>query len=95
MCIAASFAQQRLWFLEQVQPGTALYNIPSAFRVSGRFDLRALQSAVDGLVVRHESLRTTFAAVDGEPVQVIAPCVGVLVVVEGLGAAGAKEPTIR
>ncbi len=67
-----SFAQQRLWFLEQFEPGTALYNIPEAIIVSGQLDVAAMQHALDALVARHETLRTTFEAVDGSPMQVIA-----------------------
>ncbi len=66
-----SFAQQRLWFLDQLEPNSSLYNIHAAFRVQGALDRRALQAALDGLVVRHEALRTTFAAPDGQPVQVV------------------------
>src|SRR5579862_9488873 len=66
-----SFAQQRLWFLDQFQPGTALYNIPSAQRLTGALDLPALQRSLDELVRRHESLRTTFAVIDNEPEQII------------------------
>ncbi|NPD22374.1 non-ribosomal peptide synthase/polyketide synthase, partial [Corallococcus exiguus] len=64
-----SFAQQRLWFLEQLQPGTATYNIPSALHLDGPLDLAALERAFRELVQRHESLRTTFHAHAGEPVQ--------------------------
>ncbi len=67
-----SFAQQRLWFLEQLEPNTALYNIPVAVRITGPLDLDALQRSLDAIVARHESLRTTFATRGGEPVQVIA-----------------------
>ncbi|MBZ4410591.1 non-ribosomal peptide synthase/polyketide synthase, partial [Myxococcus sp. XM-1-1-1] len=68
-----SFAQQRLWFLDQLQPGMAIYNMPVALRLSGRVERAAFHRAVDELVRRHESLRTTFETVGGEPRQVIHP----------------------
>jgi amino acid adenylation domain-containing protein len=68
-----SFAQQRLWFLEQVDPGTPVYLMPAAVRLSGPLDADALERAVDAVVRRHEVLRTTFAVVDDHPVQVVAP----------------------
>ncbi|HET6230447.1 MAG TPA: amino acid adenylation domain-containing protein, partial [Longimicrobiaceae bacterium] len=67
------FAQERLWFLDQMEPGGAAYNMPAALRLSGALDVRALDAALGEIVARHESLRTTFAAVDGRPVQVVAP----------------------
>ncbi|MFP2933938.1 amino acid adenylation domain-containing protein, partial [Pyxidicoccus sp. 3LG] len=67
----ASFAQRRLWFIEQLQPGSPLYNMPIALRLKGALDVRALERAFDTLVHRHEGLRTTFSTRDGEPVQVI------------------------
>src|SRR4051812_16496556 len=63
----ASFAQRRLWFLDQLQPGAAQYHIPSTVRLSGRLDTAALQAALDAIVRRHETLRTHFAVRDGEP----------------------------
>ena len=71
--VPLSFAQQRLWFLDQLEPGGAQYNVPSALRVRGGLDLATLRSALAGVVARHETLRTTFTTVDGEPVQVIHP----------------------
>src|SRR5215216_1039598 len=68
-----SFAQQRLWFLDQLQPGLTNYNLFSAVRLIGPLDVVALRRSFDELTRRHESLRTTFAAVNGSPVQVIAP----------------------
>jgi len=68
-----SFAQQRLWLLQQLEPGSATYNIPVAVELSGRLDVRAMASAVAEVVRRHESLRTTFTVVDGAPLQVISP----------------------
>src|SRR5688572_20936340 len=66
-----SFAQRRLWFLEQMDPGTPAYNISGAIRLEGALNVRALQQALDDLVQRHESLRTSFEDVDGEPMQVV------------------------
>src|SRR6185295_17192857 len=68
-----SFAQQRLWFLDQLEPGGAVYNIPLAFEARGPLDLDLLGRALTEVVRRHESLRTTFAAVSGRALQVIAP----------------------
>ncbi|MBU8901095.1 non-ribosomal peptide synthetase, partial [Corallococcus sp. M34] len=68
-----SFAQQRLWFLDQLQPGTTAYNMPSALRLEGTLDVDALERAFSDLIRRHESLRTTFSSGEGEPIQLIAP----------------------
>lgn len=68
-----SFSQKRLWFLDRLVPGNAFYNIPAGVRLKGKADLRALGAAINEIVRRHETLRTTFAEADGEPFQVIAP----------------------
>jgi amino acid adenylation domain-containing protein len=68
-----SFAQQRLWFLEQLGNLGSTYHIPMRLRLRGMLDRGALVRALDGIVARHEALRTSFPAVDGEPVQHIAP----------------------
>ncbi|HEX3681792.1 MAG TPA: amino acid adenylation domain-containing protein, partial [Bryobacteraceae bacterium] len=66
-----SFAQQRLWFLNQLEPQSAAYNCPAALRLSGELDIDALNRSVGQMVQRHESLRTVFPARDGSPVQEI------------------------
>jgi amino acid adenylation domain-containing protein len=73
----ASFAQERLWFFDQFQPGSPVYNIPTVMRLPGRLDVRTLERSLNEIVRRHEALRTTFAAVDGRPVQVIAATLSV------------------
>ncbi|WP_444546333.1 non-ribosomal peptide synthase/polyketide synthase [Archangium lansingense] len=67
-----SFAQQRLWFLDQLEPGSAFYNVPAVVRLTGMLDVGALEKSFEELVRRHEALRTTFRAENGTPVQVIA-----------------------
>ncbi|HEY0783342.1 MAG TPA: amino acid adenylation domain-containing protein, partial [Thermoanaerobaculia bacterium] len=68
-----SFAQQRLWFLDQLEPGAAAYNMPVALRLRGDLDVAALRASLTEVVRRHESLRTTFERVDGRPVQRVWP----------------------
>jgi amino acid adenylation domain-containing protein/thioester reductase-like protein len=68
-----SFAQQRLWFLDQMQPGSPLYNLPEAVRLVGSLDAIALEYSFNEIVRRHEALRTTFQTVNDQPIQVIAP----------------------
>src|SRR5208282_3949992 len=68
-----SFAQQRLWFIDQLEPGGSVYNFPAAVRLKGPLNVAALKQSLDEIVKRHEVLRTTFAIVDGRPVQVVAP----------------------
>src|SRR5689334_1443654 len=67
-----SSAQQRLWFIDQLDPGTPAFNIPAAVRLLGSLDVKVLENCFDEIIKRHESLRTSFAADDGLPVQVIA-----------------------
>jgi len=68
-----SFAQQRLWFLDQLQPGNAIYNLHYPVRITGSLNLAALEQSINEIVRRHEVLRTTFTVVEGEPLQCIAP----------------------
>ena len=69
----ASFAQQRLWFLDQLEPGLPFYNIPFVVRLTGSLNVNVLKRCIKEIVQRHESLRTTFASQNGKPVQVITP----------------------
>jgi amino acid adenylation domain-containing protein len=68
-----SFAQQRLWFLDQLEPGNAHYNIPVALRLGGRLHVPSLEQSINAIIRRHEVLRTHFEKKDGEPVQVVDP----------------------
>ena len=68
-----SFAQRQLWFLNRLTPGNPFYNNPLPLGLRGRLDVDALRRALDGLVRRHETLRTVFPSVDGEPWQEILP----------------------
>ncbi len=70
--VPLSFAQQRLWFLDRLEPGLALYNMPMAVRLCGTLHGQALEQALNEIVRRHEVLRTAFPMIDGEPLQVIA-----------------------
>jgi amino acid adenylation domain-containing protein len=68
-----SFAQQRLWFLDQYEPDLIAYNLPTAFRVSGSLDQVALEKSLLEIIRRHETLRTTYAVRNGQPSQIITP----------------------
>src|SRR5512133_2629414 len=65
-----SFAQESLWIEEQITPSSA-YNMPEAWVLRGRLDMRALRNALNAMVARHETLRTVFRTQQGKPVQVI------------------------
>lgn len=68
-----SFAQQRLWFLEQLEPGNLFYNLPTAVQLSGPLDSNALRQSINEIVKRHEVLRTIFVSKSGKPHQQIIP----------------------
>jgi amino acid adenylation domain-containing protein len=68
-----SFAQQRLWFIDQLVPNNPLYNIPCAVKLKGKLNLRVLEKVINEIVRRHEALRTRFETVEGDPIQLIDP----------------------
>ncbi len=93
--LALSFAQQRLWFLDQLSPGQAVYNICDAYRITGPLEVGALAAAFGALVERHESLRTTFRDQAGVPVQVIGAPAPVVLDVEDVSGGGPAAAMAR
>ncbi len=90
-----SYAQRRLWFLEQLDPGTDLYTIPFAVRLKGQLEVAALERALNEVVRRHEALRTRFDTVDGEPWQLVEPAMPVAVTHVRWDGVGAREAWLR
>jgi amino acid adenylation domain-containing protein len=89
-----SFAQQRLWILDQFKSGSTAYLVTKAFRLKGPLNVSALNQSFNALVARHESLRTTFSVVDGDPVQVVVPSLTVpLSIVDLQGLASEEQET--
>ncbi|BAZ37903.1 amino acid adenylation domain protein [Calothrix sp. NIES-4101] len=70
-----SFAQQRLWFFDQFEPGSPSYNLPRTVRLQGKLNIDALSASLNEIIKRHEILRTSFAIYDGQPIQVISPSI--------------------
>jgi amino acid adenylation domain-containing protein len=92
-----SFAQQRLWFLDQLSPGNSFYNVDFALPLEGPLDIEALRRSVREIIRRHEALRTTFAVVKREPVQVVSPALNLELPVVDLRAfaPGEREAKAR
>jgi amino acid adenylation domain-containing protein len=90
-CPPLSFAQERLWFLDCLEPGTAFYNVPVALSMTGELDVPALAAALREIVRRHEVLRTTFDQLAGTPFQVIAPSLDLPLPVVDLTALPARR----
>ena len=90
-----SFAQQRLWFLDKLEPGSATYNVPRVIEIKGALKVEAFSQALNVLVARHESLRTSFETVDGHPRMVIAPKVELALPVVDLSQLAASERQTR
>ena len=90
-----SFAQQRLWFLEQLEPGSPAYHIPAIFQLQGELNVPALTASLNEIVQRHEALRTRFTTVNGQPSQQIANDVTVSVPLKDLQHAPADQREIE
>jgi amino acid adenylation domain-containing protein/non-ribosomal peptide synthase protein (TIGR01720 family) len=86
-----SYAQQRLWFLEQLQPNTSLYNVSRTFMFSGSARKDAVEAALNEIVRRHEALRTTYASIEGRPFQLIAATQQLALPVHDLRRCGAAR----
>src|SRR4028119_73005 len=80
-----SFAQQRLWFLNQLEPNSCAYNMPAAYRLTGQLNITALEQSLNEIIRRHEVLRMTFPAVDGQPSQAITPSITLTLPLTDLG----------
>ncbi|WP_143076270.1 non-ribosomal peptide synthetase, partial [Stigmatella erecta] len=89
--LLTSFAQYRLWFLDQLQTGGSSYNVPLGVRLLGRLELSALERSLQEIIRRHEALRTVFASSGGRVVQVISPEVHLPLTVESLEGLEASE----
>jgi pristinamycin I synthase 3 and 4 len=90
-----SFAQQRLWFINRLEGTSTEYNMPGALRLRGELDREAIERTINTIIERHESLRTHFAEVGGEPVQVIDPELWIELPVEDLSALDEKAQRER
>ncbi|MBT8445279.1 MAG: amino acid adenylation domain-containing protein, partial [Gammaproteobacteria bacterium] len=89
--VPASFVQQRMWFLDRLEPGNPVYNLVRSMRVSGELEVAPLEQAVAALVMRHETLRTTIVGVDGEAMQRIEDECRVPVVIESIDSGAAID----
>jgi amino acid adenylation domain-containing protein/non-ribosomal peptide synthase protein (TIGR01720 family)/FkbM family methyltransferase len=90
-----SYAQQRLWFLDQLEPENAFYNCAVAMRLTGQLNVVALEHTLSEIIRRHEVLRTSFPAVEGKPVQVIAPANGFNLPVRDLSQISVAEREVE
>ncbi len=92
--IPLSYAQERLWFLDQLDPGNYIYNVPGSIRLTGPLDISALRKTLNEIVRRHECLRTSFRVKDSQPFQLIADSLVVDLPVIDLSLCSDRESTI-
>jgi amino acid adenylation domain-containing protein len=95
LSLPLSFAQQRLWFLDRIEPNSSSYNIPETIGLSGELNLQILQAALDAIVAQHEVLRTNYLTIDGAPVQIIHPPCSVKLAIVDLHQYSATEQEIH
>lgn len=91
----ASFAQQRLWFIDQLVPGNTFYNVPTALRLTGSLNYTGLKQTFNEIVRRHEALRTRFGIVEGQLFQVIAPTLTISLPIIDLQQLPAEECELK
>ena len=93
--LQASFAQQRLWFIDQLAPGNQAYIVPRAVQLEGSLTRTALERVINEVIRRHESLRTTFGSLSGVPVPVVHPRLELTIEVEDLTTLPESECSAR
>ena len=93
--LSLSFAQSRLWFIDQYEGANAIYNISQGLRLEGKLNIEALEKAVNALIVRHETLRTCFSSSEGEPIQIILPELTLAIGVTDLGELSLEEQDLQ
>lgn len=93
--VVLGYAQERLWFLQQLEPASTAYNMPLAARLLRRVDAASVADAIHRLTVRHESLRTVFPLVNGEPKQRVLPDVAIPFVAVDLSARAPGTPWLK
>src|SRR5829696_4938869 len=95
ICCPLSFAQQRLWFLDQLEPGNPVYNLPTGVRLRGPLQLSALEQSLNEIIRRHEALRTRFAVVDGQPMQVVEAALELAIAVRDLSSMSESDREVE
>ncbi|MBX3328844.1 MAG: amino acid adenylation domain-containing protein [Nitrospira sp.] len=93
--LPASFAQQRLWFLAQLEPDSPFYNLPAGFRLRGKLDVDLLTAGLNQVIARHEALRTVFQETDGQPTQVVLSSVTVEIPIVDLRNIAEEKRTVE